>query len=207
MGCGRTLASCSSPSGDRSRAGSDGALNDSPVCGPASRPRLGVDPWDPTKYYDFAISVRHQDADALVNDYAVGELRRRAACDGPDRGRGLDLDDPQQNCAALALRGLLRAFVPALPVSTAPSAPALFIGQPSFHAIVLASGAALMSGVAATASRCVLRARCSRHSLRSSSSRSRRSCSSPRSGWPTALCASRSSVATSASRCFSQASS
>jgi hypothetical protein len=113
---------------------------------------LGVDPWDPTKYYDFAISVGTKTPDALVNDYwpwvsfAVAPLAMV-----PLEVAGWIWMILSMACAALALRGLLRAFVPARPLIHAAFGTALFIGQPSFHAIVLGQWSLLlMSGVAAT---------------------------------------------------------
>jgi hypothetical protein len=113
---------------------------------------LGVDPWDPTKYYDFAISVETKTPDALVNDYwpwvsyAVAPLAMV-----PIEVAGWIWMILGMTCAALALRGLLRAFVPARPVIHGAFGAALFIGQPSFHAIVLGQWSLLlMSGVAAT---------------------------------------------------------
>lgn len=113
---------------------------------------LGVDPWDPTKYYGFAISVGTKTPDALVYDYwpwvgfAVAPLAMV-----PLEVAGWLWMLLGMTCAAFALRGLLRAFVPARPVAHAAFGAALFIGQPSFHAIVLGQWSLLlMSGVAAT---------------------------------------------------------
>jgi len=113
---------------------------------------LGVDPWDPTQYYGFAVSVGTKTPDALVYDYwpwvgyAVAPLAMV-----PLEVAGWIWMLLSMTCAALALRGLLRAFVPARPVVHAAFGTALFIGQPSFHAIVLGQWSLLlMSGVAAT---------------------------------------------------------
>jgi hypothetical protein len=113
---------------------------------------LGVDPWDPTKYYDFAISVETKTPDALVNDYwpwvsyAVAPLAMV-----PIEVAGWVWMILGMTCAALAVRGLLRTFVPARPIIHGAFGAALFIGQPSFHAVVLGQWSLLlMSGVAAT---------------------------------------------------------
>lgn len=113
---------------------------------------LGVDPWDPTKYYDFAISVGTKTPDALVNDYwpwvsyAVAPLAMV-----PIEVAGWIWMILSMTCASFALRGLLRAFVPARPLAHGAFGAALFIAQPSFHAIVLGQWSLLLlSGVAAT---------------------------------------------------------
>lgn len=113
---------------------------------------LGVDPWDPTKYYGFAVSVGTKTPDALVYDYwpwvgfAVAPLAMV-----PLEVAGWIWMLLSMTCAAFALRGLLRAFVPARPALHGAFGAALFIGQPSFHAIVLGQWSLLlMSAVAAT---------------------------------------------------------
>ena len=113
---------------------------------------LGIDPWDPTKYYGFAVSVGTKTPDALVYDYwpwvgfAVAPLAMV-----PLEVAGWIWMLLGMTCAAFALRGLLRAFVPARPVVHGAFGAALFIGQPAFHAIVLGQWSLLlMSGVAGT---------------------------------------------------------
>jgi hypothetical protein len=113
---------------------------------------LGVDPWDPTKYYGFAVDVGTKTPDALVYDYmpwvafAVAPLAMVTL-----EVAGWIWMILSMSCAALALRGLLRAFVPARPVTHAAFGAALFIAQPAFHAIVLGQWSLLlMSAVAAT---------------------------------------------------------
>lgn len=113
---------------------------------------LGVDPWDPTKYYGFAVSVGTKTPDALVYDYwpwvgfAVAPLAMV-----PLEVAGWIWMALSMTCAAFAVRGLLRAFVPARPLVHGAFGAALFIGQPSFHAIVLGQWSLLlMSAVAAT---------------------------------------------------------
>ena len=113
---------------------------------------LGVDPWDPTKYYGFAVDVGTKTPDALVYDYmpwvafAVAPLALV-----PLEVAGWIWMIASMICAALVLRGLLRAFVPARPVTHAAFGTALFLAQPSFHAIVLGQWSLLlMSAVGAT---------------------------------------------------------
>lgn len=99
---------------------------------------LGVNPWDPTQYYGFAVDVATKTPDALVYDYmpwvafAVAPLAMVTL-----ETAGWIWMLASMVCAALALRGMLRAFVPARPVTHGPFGLALFLAQPSFHAIVL----------------------------------------------------------------------
>jgi hypothetical protein len=113
---------------------------------------LGVNPWDPTKYYGFAVDVGTKTPDALVYDYmpwvafAVAPLAMVTL-----EAAGWIWMTLSMSCAALALRGLLRAFVPARPLTHAAFGLALFVAQPAFHAIVLGQWSLLlMSAVAAT---------------------------------------------------------
>lgn len=113
---------------------------------------LGVNPWDPTKYYSFAVDVGTKTPDALVYDYmpwvafAVAPLALV-----PLEVAGWIWMLASMVGAALALRGLLRAFVPARPVMHGAFGAALFLAQPSIHAIVLGQWSLLlMSAVAAT---------------------------------------------------------
>jgi hypothetical protein len=113
---------------------------------------LGVNPWDPTKYYGFAVDVGTKTPDALVYDYmpwvafAVAPLAMVTL-----EAAGWIWMILSMSCAALGLRGLLRAFVPARPLTHAAFGLALFVAQPAFHAIVLGQWSLLlMSAVAAT---------------------------------------------------------
>jgi hypothetical protein len=113
---------------------------------------LGVNPWDPTKYYGFAVDVGTKTPDALVYDYmpwvafAVAPLAMVTL-----EAAGWIWMILSMSCAALALRGLLRAFVPARPLTHAAFGLALFVAQPAFHAIVLGQWSLLlMSAVAGT---------------------------------------------------------
>jgi glycosyl transferase family 87 len=113
---------------------------------------LGVNPWDPSQYYGFAVEVGTKTPDALVYDYmpwvafAVAPLAMVTL-----ETAGWIWMFLSMSCAALALRGLLRAFVPGRAVTHAAFGTALFIAQPAFHAIVLGQWSLLlMSAVAAT---------------------------------------------------------
>jgi hypothetical protein len=113
---------------------------------------LGVDPWDPNKYWNFAVAVGTKTPDALVYDYmpwvafAVAPLALVTLEVAAWIWMILSM-----SCAALALRGLLRAFVPGRPLMHGAFGAALFISQPAFHAIVLGQWSLLlMSAVAAT---------------------------------------------------------
>jgi hypothetical protein len=113
---------------------------------------MGVNPWDPTQYYGFAVDVGTKTPDALVYDYmpwvayAIAPLAMVSL-----EVAGWIWMILSMACAALALRGMLRAFVPARPVMHGAFGLALFVAQPSFHAIVLGQWSLLlMSAVAAT---------------------------------------------------------
>ncbi|HEV8670368.1 MAG TPA: glycosyltransferase family 87 protein [Candidatus Limnocylindria bacterium] len=113
---------------------------------------LGVNPWDPTQYYGFAVDVGTKTPDALVYDYmpwvayAVAPLAMV-----PLEVAGWIWMIASMASAALTLRGLLRAFVPARPLMHGAFGTALFLAQPSFHAIVLGQWSLLlMSAVGAT---------------------------------------------------------
>jgi hypothetical protein len=113
---------------------------------------LGVDPWDPTQYYGFAVDVGTKTPDALVYDYmpwvafAIAPLAMV-----PLEVAGWIWMLASMTCASLALRGMLRAFVPERAVIHGAFGLALFLSQPAFHAIVLGQWSLLlMSAVAAT---------------------------------------------------------
>ena len=113
---------------------------------------LGVNPWDPTQYYGFAVDVGTKTPAALVYDYmpwvayAVAPLAMV-----PLEVAGWIWMIASMACASLTLRGLLRAFVPARPLMHGAFGIALFLAQPSFHAIVLGQWSLLlMSAVGAT---------------------------------------------------------
>lgn len=111
---------------------------------------VGVDPWDPVHYAPTAIALGTKTPDALVYDYMpwvmVGLLPFGV----------LDLEVAgwvwmigSMVLAVIALRALLRTFVPGRPLVHGALALALFVGQPGFHAIVLGQWAHLL--MAATA--------------------------------------------------------
>jgi hypothetical protein len=113
---------------------------------------LGVNPWDPTRYYDLAVAVGTKTPDALVYDYMPWVAFAAAPLAMvPLEVAGWIWMIASMACAALALRGLLRAFVPARPVTHGAFGAALFLAQPAIHAIVLGQWSLLlMSAVAAT---------------------------------------------------------
>jgi glycosyl transferase family 87 len=112
---------------------------------------VGVDPWDPVHYAPTAVALGTKTPDALVDDYMpwvvlallpIGLLPLEVA--------GWVWMVLSMTLAALALRALLRTFVPGRPIVHGMLGLALFVGQPGFHAIVLGQWALLlMSAVAA----------------------------------------------------------
>ncbi len=112
---------------------------------------LGVSPWAPTRYSDIAVSLGTKTPDALVYDYMpwvmFGMLPFALV---PLEVAGWVWMLLSMTAATLALRGLLRAFLPGNAVAHASLGLALFVGQPGFHAVVLGQWSLmLMSGVAA----------------------------------------------------------
>jgi glycosyl transferase family 87 len=112
---------------------------------------LGVSPWDPTRYSDVAISLGTKTPDALVYDYMpwvmFGMLPFALV---PLEVAGWIWMLLSMAAATFALRGMLRAYLPGLPVPHFALGLALFVGQPGFHAVVLGQWSLmLMSGVAA----------------------------------------------------------
>ncbi len=111
----------------------------------------GVDPYDPARYPAAAIALGTKTPDALVYDY----LPWVAFAITPLAALPLEVAAwiwmiASMACAALALRGLLRAFVPGRPAVHGALGLALFVGQPSFHTLVLGQWALLlMSALAA----------------------------------------------------------
>ena len=111
----------------------------------------GVSPWDPARYSDVAISLGTKAPDALVYDYMPWVMffvlplalvpLEVAAWIWMLLG---------MTAATIALRAMLRAFLPGLPLAQGALGLALFVGQPGFHAVVLGQWSLLlMSGVAA----------------------------------------------------------
>jgi hypothetical protein len=111
----------------------------------------GVSPWDPAHYPAARIAFDTQRDDAMVLNYMpwtviallpLGLLPLEIAA---WLWMGLSMI-----CAALALRALLREFLPGRAVAHGALGLALFAGQPGFHTIVLGQWALLlMSAVAA----------------------------------------------------------
>lgn len=110
----------------------------------------GVSPWDP-RYSDIAVALGTKTPDAPVWDYMpwvmFGLLPFGAL---PLDGAGWIWMALSMVAAAMALRALLRAYVPGIAVAHASFGLALFVGQPGYQAIVLGQwGLLLMSAVAA----------------------------------------------------------
>jgi hypothetical protein len=111
---------------------------------------LGVDPWDPERYAPTAIAIGTKTPDALVYDYMPWVMVALLPFGA------LDLEVAawvwmilSMACATIALRALLRTFVPGRPLVHGLLGLALFVGQPGFHSIVLGQWAHLL--MAATA--------------------------------------------------------
>jgi glycosyl transferase family 87 len=112
---------------------------------------VGVSPWDPTQYAQTAVAEGTKTPDAVVDDYMpwvvlallpLGLLPLEVAA-----WIWMILS---MTLAVLALRALLRTFVPGRPLVHAALGLALFVGQPGFHAVVLGQWALiLMSALAA----------------------------------------------------------
>jgi hypothetical protein len=111
----------------------------------------GVNPWDPSSYVPTAIALGTKTPDALVDDYMPWEVVALL----PLGALPLDVAAwiwmvGSISLSAVALRALLRAFVPGEAVIHGALGLALFVGQPGFHTIVLGQWALLlMSAVAA----------------------------------------------------------
>jgi hypothetical protein len=106
---------------------------------------VGVDPWDPQRYAPTAVALGTKTPDALVDDYMpwvvlallpLGLLPLEAAA--------WVWMIFSMAAAALALRALLRTFVPGRPLVHGALGLALFVGQPGFHALVLGQWALLL---------------------------------------------------------------
>ncbi len=111
----------------------------------------GVSPWDPARYSDMAVALGTKTPDALVYDYMpwtmFGLLPLALV---PLEVAGWIWMLLSLAAATLALRGLLRAYLPGQVAPHAALGFALFAGQPGFHAVVLGQWSlVLMSGVAA----------------------------------------------------------
>jgi len=111
----------------------------------------GVSPWDPANYPAARIAFDTQRDDAMVLNYMPWTVIALL----PLGLLPLDVAAwiwmaASMICAAVALRALLREFLPGRAVAHGSLGLALFVGQPGFHTIVLGQWALLlMSAVAA----------------------------------------------------------
>ena len=112
---------------------------------------LGVSPWDPARYSDVAVSLGTKTPDALVYDHMPWTmLAMLPFALVPLEVAGWIWMVLGIGAAIVALRALLRAFVPGMAVAHGALGLALFVGQPGFHAIVLGQWSPLlMSALAA----------------------------------------------------------
>src|SRR3989454_4207165 len=111
---------------------------------------VGVDPWDPTRYVDTAVELGTQKPDANVYAYmpwVLFALLPLAAL--PLEVAGWIWMILSMTLAIIALRALLRAFVPGRPLIHGALGLALFVGQPGFHAVVLGQWALLLMSATA----------------------------------------------------------
>jgi len=113
---------------------------------------LGISPWDPARYSDVAISLGTKTPDALVYDHMPWTMFAMLPFAlVPLETAAWVWMAIGVVTATVALRALLRAFLPGLALAHGALGLALFVGQPGFHAVVLGQWSlVLMSGVAAT---------------------------------------------------------
>ena len=111
----------------------------------------GVNPWDPTLYVRTAIALGTKTPDALVDDYMPWEVVALLPLGAlPLEVAAWIWMVGSMALSAVALRALLRAFVPGRAAIHGALGLALFVGQPGFHTIILGQWALLlMSAVAA----------------------------------------------------------
>jgi glycosyl transferase family 87 len=112
---------------------------------------VGVNPWDPVRYVPTAIALGTKTPDALVDDYMPWEVVALLPLGAvPLEVAAWIWMVASMALSAVALRALLRAFLPGRAAVHAALGLALFVGQPGFHTIVLGQWALLlMSAVAA----------------------------------------------------------
>ncbi|TMC75921.1 MAG: DUF2029 domain-containing protein [Chloroflexi bacterium] len=111
---------------------------------------VGGDPWDPTSYVNTAVELGTKKPDANVYDYmpwVLFALLPLAAL--PLEVAGWIWMVLSMVLAIIALRALLRAFVPGRPLIHGALGLALFLGQPGFHAVVLGQWALLLMSATA----------------------------------------------------------
>lgn len=111
---------------------------------------LGISPWDPTRYSDIAVSLGTKTPDALVYDHMPWTLFLVM----PLAFVSLEMAGwiwmlLGMTTAVVALRALLRAYLPGNVTGHAALGLALFVGQPGFHAVVLGQWSPLLMGALA----------------------------------------------------------
>ncbi len=111
----------------------------------------GVNPWDPSLYVRTAIALGTKTPDALVDDYMPWEVVALLPLGAlPLEVAAWIWMVGSMALSAVALRALLRTFLPARAAIHGALGLALFVGQPGFHTIILGQWALLlMSAVAA----------------------------------------------------------
>ncbi|MDP9275206.1 MAG: DUF2029 domain-containing protein [Chloroflexota bacterium] len=111
----------------------------------------GVNPWDPSLYVRTAIALGTKTPDALVDDYMPWEVVALLPLGAlPLEVAAWIWMVGSMALSAVALRALLRSFLPARAAIHGALGLALFVGQPGFHTIILGQWALLlMSAVAA----------------------------------------------------------
>lgn len=112
---------------------------------------VGVNPWDPVRYVPTALALGTKKPDALVVDYPVWEVVAMLPLGAlPLETAAWIWMVASMVLSAVALRALLRTFLPGRAAVHGALGLALFVGQPGFHTIVLGQWALiLMSAVAA----------------------------------------------------------
>jgi hypothetical protein len=113
---------------------------------------LGISPWDPARYSDLAVSLGTKTPDALVYDHMPWTMFAVLPFAlVPLEVAGWIWMLLGMTAAIIALRALLRTFMPGIALAHGALALALFVGQPGFHAVVLGQWSLLlMAGVTAT---------------------------------------------------------
>jgi hypothetical protein len=113
---------------------------------------LGISPWDPARYSDIAVALGTKTPDALVYDHMPWTMFAMLPFAlVPLEVAGWIWMLIGMTAAVIALRALLRTFLPGLALAHGALGLALFVGQPGFHAVVLGQWSlVLMSGIAAT---------------------------------------------------------
>ena len=106
---------------------------------------IGADPWSPDQFPKVQQTFDTQRSDGAIYGYmpwtAIALLPLGAL---PLETAAWIWMVLSMLCAALALRALLRSFVPARPIVHGALGLALFVGQPGFHTIVLGQWALLL---------------------------------------------------------------